>query len=153
MCFFNQYFQQNKIQRQVKHAYHEVAEQLDPAFHGGIAEHNILRHKETNRKSNAERSKQRGAVCLECIKVKMKFFALKYIFIADKIYQEPEQRIGSARSGIPECLLGHDLPKRRIEKINDWQQQIPGTMYMSAHGGAKIYIRLAAPSGLMDSVS
>jgi hypothetical protein len=54
MCFLYQDFQQNKIQGEVEQANHQIPEELYPALHVGIVEHNIFRHKKANRERDTE---------------------------------------------------------------------------------------------------
>ncbi len=68
---FNQYFKQNVIEHKIKHTDHKITEKLDAAFHTGIAEYNIFRHKETDWESDAKRNEQGGNMRFECIEAKI----------------------------------------------------------------------------------
>lgn len=69
----------------------------------------------------------------ESIEAKVKLFFLKYVPVTYKVDQKPQQCITATRCGIAECLEVHDPAKRRIKKINDGQDKIPGAMNMTFH--------------------
>ena len=104
-----------------------------PSFHFRIVEDNIFRHKKADRKSNAKGSEERRNMSFESIEPKMKFFFGENIFETDKINQKAQQRVAPTRCCIPERLQIHQLAKWRIEKIDNWQDKIPGAMYVFSH--------------------
>ncbi len=133
MEFLHHDHQQQVIDKEIEQANNKITEQLYPPFHVGIAEHNILRHKEPNRESDAEGKKQRSIMSFEGIEAKMKHLFEKDILVTDKINDKSQQCIATTGCCIPEGLQVHQPFKRRIEKINYGKNKVPGTMYMSSH--------------------
>lgn len=75
---------------------------------------------------------------LEGIESKIKLFFPEYIFKAYKINKKTKKCIGTTRSGIAKGLQVHQLPERRVKKINQWEDKISCTMYMPFHAVAKV---------------
>ncbi len=67
------------------------------------------------------------------VKAKMKLFFFQYIPEAYKVNKKSEQCITTTRCSITERLQVHDPAERRIKKINDRQNKIPGAMNMTSH--------------------
>lgn len=137
MQLFHEYLQEHVVQRQVKQADHQVTEELDPPLHIGITEHHVFRHKKPHRECNGERKHQRRDMSLERVNPKMKGLFRENVFETDKIDEQPEQGIPAPRCRIAEGLYIHQLPERRVKKINNGKDKIPGTMDMTAHQRAK----------------
>lgn len=77
-------------------------------------------------------------MAFEGVKAKIKFLFKKNVFIADKINGKAQQCVSPARSCIAEGLQIHQPAKWGIEKINNGQDKIPGTVYMSSHWRDKV---------------
>jgi hypothetical protein len=68
----------------------------------------------------------------------MKIPFMEQVFETDNINQEAQYKIASAGCCIAEGLQFHYFPEWRVKKIYDGQDKIPGGMYVTTHGCAKV---------------
>jgi hypothetical protein len=70
---------------------------------------------------------------LEGIEAQVQQFFMQHIFEAHKVDDKTQERIASSRRRVPECLPVHHPPERRIEEIDDGQDEITCVVYMPFH--------------------
>jgi hypothetical protein len=116
---FHKKLQQKVVEHQVKGKRQKITHQLDPALEVGIHENHKFHEDKSHHKVYAEGNEKGGDMGFECEKTKIEVFLLQDELVADKIYQQAQYGICTAADGIPKGLFRHELPERRIKKINE----------------------------------
>lgn len=114
---FHGQFQQQVIEEKIKDVHHQVTDQLYPAPHGRITEDQVFHQEKAKGKRKAERNDEGRYVGFKSKEAEMKILFVENIFIDHEIKPKAHYGINSAAGGITERLYRHELPERRIKKI------------------------------------
>jgi hypothetical protein len=119
-------FQQQEIEQEIAKKGKCVAEELHPAPQARIHKHYILAEQEACQIGVATGHDEGGRVRPEHEKAHIDGLAPQYPKQHHIVQHQPHEGVETATGRIPEGLQGHDSPERRIKKIDDAGDILPG---------------------------
>ena len=131
---FHEEFEAEVIDQDVDHGNDEITDDLGPSTEGGAGEADMARHPESRQEGDGELEHESGDVGCEGHKAQVEHPSVKHIMIKH-IVEDPFQcQIQPAAAAVTEQLQGHELPKRRIEEVDDRGQQALNALFYGTDG-------------------
>lgn len=91
---------------------------MNPPAQVRFYKYDVAVQNKSNEKSNDRRKQYRCSMRFKGIETDVKHGAIKNILVTYEINEQTKSSIGTATACITESLQRHELPKRRIKKIN-----------------------------------
>jgi len=136
---FHEEFEAEVIDQDVDHGNDEIADDLGSPTEGGPREADVACHPESREEGDGELEHEGGDVGCEGDETQVEHPSVEHEVI-EHIVEHPFQRqVQSTATAIAKEFQRHELPKRRIEEVDDRGQQLLSTGFYVSEGVQKSF--------------
>jgi hypothetical protein len=121
---FHKEFQAKVIDDNVAQGNQEVPNYLCSASQSGASEADVTCHPKAGEESNGELEHKSGDMRGESNETQIKHFATEHKMIKHIVKHPFQGKVQAATTAVTEQIQRHELLKRRIEKVDDRNQQL-----------------------------